>query len=107
VGVEGGKSVHYHLDIVPTWYHESAISNYYTYQYTYKENTYEVDDQPPVVHFNYAIGGLIVEIKPRGEDLFVFLIHLCAILGGTYAIAQAVHNLISNFTSKFEYQLIE
>jgi hypothetical protein len=58
------------------------------------------------VHFNYQIGGLIVQIKPNGEDLFLFMIHLCAILGGTYAIARAAHNLISNFTSKFEYQLI-
>lgn len=101
-----GLSAHYHIDIVPTWYHESAINSYNTYQYTCQENAYAAEGQPPVVHFNYQIGGLIVEIAPRGEDFFVFLIHLCAILGGTYAIARAAHNLITNFTSKFEYQLI-
>jgi hypothetical protein len=103
----GDSSFHYHIDIVPTWYHESAISSYYTYQYTYKENSYPSRDQPPVVHFNYAIGGLSVEIKPREEDFSDFLVHLCAILGGIYAIARAVHNLLGNFGPRFEYQLIE
>jgi len=59
------------------------------------------------VHFNYGIGGLQVEILPQGENLFVFLTHLCAVIGGTYAVARAIHNLLSNFGSKFEYQLIQ
>lgn len=96
-----GRSIHYHLDIVPTWYHESAISSYYTYQYTFMQNAFKVEEQPAAVHFNYAIGGLQVEIKPRGEDLFIFLAHLCAVVGGTYAVAQAVHNLVSNFMGKY------
>jgi hypothetical protein len=39
-------SSHYHIDIVPTWYHESALNNYYTYQYTYKYNQYHAPEQP-------------------------------------------------------------
>jgi hypothetical protein len=35
-----GHSIHYHLDIVPTQYHESALNTYRTYQYTFVENTY-------------------------------------------------------------------
>jgi uncharacterized membrane protein len=41
------------------------------------------------------------------ENFSDFLVHLCAILGGIYAIAQALHNLLGNFGPRFEYQLIE
>ena len=97
------RSYNYHLDIVPTWYHESAISNYYTYQYTFHKNPFFRPNEPGVVHFNYHIGGIGVEIEPRDEDLWKFLIHLCAIIGGTYALCQAFYNWASNFTPKFEY----
>jgi hypothetical protein len=53
------------------------------------------------LHFNYQIGGLIMEVKPRDQNLWMFLIHLCAIIGGTFALCHAVYNLLSNFTSKF------
>jgi hypothetical protein len=86
---------------VPTWYHEGAVSNWYTYQYTYHKNEYRIADQPGVVHFNYHIGGLVVEVQPRDEDFWTFLIHLCAIIGGTYALCQAVYNWVSNFVPKF------
>ena len=92
---------------MPTWYHESAINNYYTYQYTFHRNPFKAANQPGVIHFNYHIGGLVVEIKPRDTDLWQFLIYLCAVLGGTYALCKAVYNLVSNFMPKFEYQLIQ
>ena len=63
--LNGEKSYNYHIDIVPTWYHEGMVSNYYTYQYTYHRNPYRAAGQPGVVHFNYHIGGLVVEVKPR------------------------------------------
>ena len=93
--------------MVPTHYHQSAISSYHTYQYTYTENSFSVEGQPGVVHFNYHIGGMQISIMPTSQDLPAFLVHLCAIIGGLYALAHAVHNLTSNFTSKYsQYQLI-
>ena len=83
------------------------MSNYYTYQYTYHRNVYKAKDQPGVLHFNYHIGGLLVEVEPRDEDFWTFVIHMCAILGGAYAVCQAFYNWCSNFVSKWEYQLID
>jgi hypothetical protein len=53
----------------------------------------------PVLYFNYHIGGLVVSISPgeNGFSLFSFLIRLCAIIGGTYTIA----NFLDNFLHKF------
>ena len=102
----GGDSAHYHVDVVPTHYHESAISHYRTYQYTYTENTFAVGGQPGVVWFNYHIGGMQISITPSSQNLPAFLVHLCAVVGGVYALAHAIHNLASNFTSKYQYQLI-
>ena len=88
---------------MPTWYHGGVVSNYYTYQYTYHRNPYKVGGQPGVVHFNYHIGGLVVKVEPRDEDFWLFIIHLCAIIGGTYALCHAAYNLVSNIIPKFEY----
>ena len=100
------RSYSYHIDIVPTWYHEGVVSNFYTYQYTYHRNVYKTQ-QPGVVHFDYHIGGLVVEVEPRDEDFFMFMIHMCAILGGAYAICKAIYNWVSNFVGRWEYQLID
>lgn len=62
---EQHRSFNYHIDIVPTWYHEGVVSNYYTYQYTYHRNAYKAVGQPGVLHFNYHIGGLAVGVAPR------------------------------------------
>jgi len=82
------------------------VSTYSTYQYTYMENVYKHIGQVGAVNFNYHIGGMQIDIKPTTEDITTFLVHLCAIIGGAYAIAQAMHNFISNFTNKYQYQLI-
>jgi hypothetical protein len=34
-------------------------------------------------------------------------VHLCAIIGGVYAIAQVLHNTSTKFMEKYEYQLIQ
>ena len=77
---------HYHLDIVPTIYRNWAFGYTQAYQYTYNHNTFEVYHMPSL-YFNYQIGGLLVEVKPNTDSLSIFLIKLCAIIGGTYTIA--------------------
>ena len=101
VGEKAGDSFSYHVDLVPTWYHEGVVSNYYTYQYTFHKNAYRAVGQPGVVNFNYHIGGLVVQVEPREEDFWVFLIHLCAIIGGAFAVCKALYNWVSNLLPKF------
>lgn len=85
---------HYHIDIVPTIYHDSYFRETHTYQYTYNHNTFEVYHMPSL-YFNYHIGGLVVFVTPSADaDFTKFIIKLCAIIGGIYTIASFVDHAL-------------
>jgi hypothetical protein len=50
----------------------------------------------PSLYFNYNIDGVVVEVKPLNDGLSDFLIKLCAIIGGTYAIASFIDNALDS-----------
>ena len=57
----------------------------------------------PVLWFNYQIGGLNVNVLPENDALIVFLIRLCAIIGGVYTLANFVANWLLSIFSKNGY----
>jgi len=63
----------------------------------------------PSLYFNYQIGGLSVEIRPVNDEFSVFLIKLCAIIGGTYTIATFIDNALDNIIDdrRKQYQLVQ
>jgi hypothetical protein len=63
----------------------------------------------PSLYFNYQIGGLVVEVNPESDELSTFLIKLCAIIGGTYAIALFIDNALDSIINdKYkQYELIQ
>ena len=62
----------------------------------------------PSLYFNYAIDGLVVEIAPMTDGLSAFLIKLCAIVGGTYAVASFIDHAIDSIIDdrRKQYELI-
>lgn len=70
-----------------------------TYQYTYNHNVFAVDYMP-VVYFSYHIGGLVVDIREDGMHFGMFLIRLCAIVGGTYTLASFVDHALDRFIDR-------
>ena len=62
----------------------------------------------PSLYFNYAIDGLVVEIAPMTDGLSAFLIKLCAIIGGTYAVASFIDHAIDSIIDdrRKQYELI-
>jgi hypothetical protein len=98
---------HYHLDIVPTLYKAKMWTDTRAYQYTYNYNTFEVHTMPSV-YFNYHVGGLLVAVYPQVDTLSEFLIKLCAIIGGTYAIAAFIDNALDSIIADRakQYQLL-
>lgn len=93
---------HYHLDIVPTIYRDHYFGETHAYQYTYNHNTFEVYHMP-VLYFNYQIGGLTVQVLPDSDSIFVFLVKLCAIVGGTYTLAVFLDNFLNSLFRKNGY----
>lgn len=61
----------------------------------------------PVVWFNYHIGGLSVNVLPDKDGLIVFVIRLCAIIGGVYALANFFANWMLTMFKKNDYELIK
>ncbi len=97
---------HYHLDIVPTIYRDHYFTQTNAYQYTYNHNTFEVHHMPGV-WFNYQIGGLTVNVLPEGDGLIIFIIRLCAIVGGVYTLANFTANWFLTIFKQNDYQLIK
>lgn len=54
----------------------------------------------PSVYFNYHVGGLSVNVRWKRSDFLSFLIKLCAVIGGTYTLANLMdtilHRLVGN-----------
>ena len=94
---------HYHIDIVPTIY----VGNFFsteTYQYTYNHNTFEVNHMP-ALYFNYHIGGTRVVVATWKGAFPTFLLNMCAVIGGIYALAHFMYNtLFAVFGTKIGYQ---
>ena len=83
---------HYHIDIVPTKY-VGPLGNIQTYQYTYNHNSYEVSHMPSL-YFNYHIGGTSVYVTNYKGFFGFFLLNLCAVIGGIYALASFLNNTL-------------
>ena len=83
---------HYHIDIVPTTY-DNTFTRLETYQYTYNHNSFEVGHMPSL-YFNYHIGGVNVQIVKWRGFVGTFLLNMCAVIGGIYALAAFINNTL-------------
>lgn len=55
----------------------------------------------PALYFNYHIGGTRVTIYNKSGGFFNFLLNMCAVIGGIYALAHFLFNtLFALFGSK-------
>jgi len=84
---------------VPTLYQLPYWPNSHVYQYTYNHNTFDVDYMASI-HFNYRIGGQMIVVKPDSDSLSAFLIKLCSIIGGTYAIAAFIDSALDKLLNE-------
>jgi hypothetical protein len=77
-----------------------------TFQYTSSHN-YAAIGGMPAVYFNYAIGGMVVDIYPNRMSFLQFIIQLCAIIGGAYTIASLLDSFLNKLIKpRHEYQMI-
>lgn len=58
----------------------------------------------PVLYFNYHIGGTRVSIYSSQGAVSTFLLNMCAVIGGIYALAHFLYNtLFVLLGTKIEY----
>lgn len=59
----------------------------------------------PALYFNYHIGGTRVSIYNNAGALSTFILNMCAVIGGIYALAHFLYNTLFVLTgSKIGYQ---
>jgi len=83
----------YHLNIVPTSYSTIKGKDYYVYQYTSSFNNL-LTGNLPVVHFRFDLSPITVRYWEYKEDLSHFLVQLCAIIGGIFAVTGIFDSII-------------
>lgn len=49
----------------------------------------------PALYFQYWIGGITLEVHCDREVWYEFVIKLCSVVGGTYAVASFLNNVLN------------
>ena len=60
----------------------------------------------PSLYFNYHVGGLKLYYQPKKNRAFQFVLNLCAVLGGIYALANFLSNTLQTLFKDNGYELI-
>jgi hypothetical protein len=48
----------------------------------------------PALYFNYHIGGTRITIYPKRSVFSAFILNMCAVIGGIYALAHFMYNTL-------------
>ena len=57
----------------------------------------------PSLYFNYHVGGLKLGYHPKRNVFAQFLLNLCAVIGGIYALANFISNTLQTFSKNNGY----
>lgn len=110
---EGSGVFTYNIKIVPIQYLStigySTYSNLYTYEYIYRHirkanNPMErmITAALPGVFFVYHMNPYMLQISDERQSFFTFVVNLCAIVGGVFAISSLLDRISFHFIS-FSY----
>lgn len=91
----------YFLKVVPTEYYSRLGRVTETHQYSVTEYTARLDGggaQPPSVEMSYDLSPIVMTVNERPPSILHFLVRLCAVVGGAFAVTgmadKWIHNLV-------------
>ena len=100
-----GINYEYFIKVVPTTYRQLDTTEYYINQFSVSTNEYNTNSAP-VIYFRYDLSPVTVLYSQQEKSFFHFLVQLCAIVGGVFAVAglldEVLHNSISSLLKKHE-----
>ncbi|XP_060520120.1 endoplasmic reticulum-Golgi intermediate compartment protein 2 [Cylas formicarius] len=90
--------VNYFIEVVPTTV-KTFLNTVSTYQYSVKELKRPIDHAKgshgmPGIFFKYDMSALRVTVKQERDNLGMFLVRLCSIVGGVYVCSGILNNLV-------------
>lgn len=82
----------YYLDITPTKYLIGEDEEYSAHEYTYSSQTVNTHSMP-AIFFKFELSPIFINYRVTTQSFFVFLIRVCAIVGGVYTVAGIIETL--------------
>lgn len=89
----GGVMFVYNAKVVPTSYHYTNGNSDTSYQFSITRQKREIVEGSsglPGVFFQYEFSPLMVKYEEQMKSISAFLVSLCAIIGGIFALAQLI-----------------
>lgn len=88
----------FYLIAVPSYFKDTRGNNYHVYQLTANYDTNHHSQQNMLL-FNYELSPITVQFRQESENIFEFLVHICAIVGGIFTVAGIIDALIHRSVS--------
>mmetsp|Transcript_9027 Transcript_9027/g.9375 ORF Transcript_9027/g.9375 Transcript_9027/m.9375 type:complete len:212 (+) Transcript_9027:2-637(+) len=87
------KVYEYYLKVVPTTFTNMKQKTWYSHQYTASTNEL-VSNMLPAVYFRFDLSPITVKYWQYRESLSHFLVQICAIVGGIFAVTGIIDGII-------------
>jgi hypothetical protein len=87
------KTYEYYLKVVPTTYEDIDKKTYHVHQFTSNGNEV-VTQMVPAVYFRFDLSPITVRYWQYKQNIFHFLIQICAIIGGIFTVTGILDSLV-------------
>ena len=86
----------FHLNAVPSEFEADHLGNAFITEAFQLDATYETDYSyhEDLIVFNYQISPIAIHYSNQKENIFQFLINICAIIGGIFTVSGIIDSLI-------------
>jgi endoplasmic reticulum-Golgi intermediate compartment protein 1 len=95
----------YYIKLIPhIFYHEAKDEEYEAYQFaiSFKSRPTE-DEEMPIIMINYDYSPITMKITLKKKYFSTFLIHICAIVGGVYAMFSILNRIVLNLVEGLNF----
>ena len=79
---------------MPTTYTDIRGNSYYVNQFTSSTNEVPAQMMLPAIYFRFDLSPISVKYWQYKENIFHFIIQLCAIIGGIFSVTGIIDALI-------------
>jgi len=87
------KTYEYYLKVVPTTYEDINKNTYYVHQFTSNGNEVQTN-MVPAAYFRFDLSPITVRYWQYKQNIFHFLIQICAIIGGIFTVTGIIDALV-------------
>jgi len=87
------KTYEYYLKVVPTTYEDMNKNTFHVHQFTSNGNEV-VTNMVPAVYFRFDLSPITVRYWQYKQNIFHFLIQICAIIGGIFTVTGILDALV-------------